>query len=423
MSSSVPALRGRGDDDNEMAAVNEADVHRDLEDQSSDAQLDRVASLPLELSSDIFTQALPKSPDMRASCTLLIVCHAWNEIALAMPSLWNTITDAGIPPMKFPTVLRLWLGRGDSYPLSLSIRQDMGWASLAMMANALRKHAPRLQSLDMLFVYLERGTTFPQFDALQSLTLRGEKDRIVSLTTSLDMLHLAPNLVECNFVDVNYADGEDVQPWTSSSLRHLRLDTGVGDEFRNPISSHILRHLTLPSLRTLRMRERNDQGMLIDFLTRSLPPLRTLQFRSPVLTHTVVEIARMCPFLEELHVTLFGRVSDMFEVLATNPDILPELRSITICDVVQLRNVYEHVLDFLRNRAIAKTLRIIVEELGSLNEDRFCDRAIYTQFRKFHAAGINIHIGLPGINFFSMELDELEARETVEDYRRRLLQH
>ncbi|KAJ7613027.1 hypothetical protein FB45DRAFT_1065152 [Roridomyces roridus] len=352
--SSFPALHDRRDDDDELAATNEADSLGELEHQSSRAQLDPVASLPLELSTDIFTQALPETPDMRASCTLILVCHAWSDIALATPALWNNITDAGIPPAKFADVLRVWLGRGGNYPLSLSILQYMDQASVATTVSALGEHAHRLQTLDMFFVHTEHGITYLGY---------------------------------------------------------------------NPITSDILSHLTLPSLRTLRIPEPNNRDeVLIDFLTRSRPPLRTLQLASTA-TETMVEIARCVP----LSRNSTSRYSSVFQTYSrsTNLDMFPELRSITINATWPHRRpiVYERVLDFLGNRDAVKTLRIIVDDDDTMNERRVCRHRIYDQFRKFQKGGTKIHVGMPDMNFLSTEFSYFEIRRVVEDYRRRLRYH
>ncbi|KAJ7649839.1 hypothetical protein FB45DRAFT_708071, partial [Roridomyces roridus] len=63
--------------------------------QQLNALRDPVASLPLELSSEIFLQCLPKHKPqpgaLEVPMLLLNVCTAWTNIALSVPALWDTI--------------------------------------------------------------------------------------------------------------------------------------------------------------------------------------------------------------------------------------------------------------------------------------------------------------------------------------------
>ncbi|KAJ7604985.1 hypothetical protein FB45DRAFT_716892, partial [Roridomyces roridus] len=92
----VTDLRARIDELSE-GIERQKQVLEDLEHQRSVARCqltalgDPMAGLPLEVSSDIFAKSLSWVGDVRTSSKLLRVCHTWNDIALATPSLWNVV--------------------------------------------------------------------------------------------------------------------------------------------------------------------------------------------------------------------------------------------------------------------------------------------------------------------------------------------
>ncbi|KAJ7605015.1 hypothetical protein FB45DRAFT_1012893 [Roridomyces roridus] len=232
------------------AVVRQREVLRDLEQQHSAAQgelnyiLDPMTRLPLEISSDILLQSVPNPPSLATLSVFPRVSRAWRAISLATPALWTGISDAGIPPSKFPKVLGLWLARGRGSPISLSLC-DLDTDTVAATFAALKDDAERVEKLDIFAGGALSTFRLPHypFVGLKSITLDTSYEGLkFSSKWVLNMLRDAPLLVECNLLYTDF-DPSNAEKLTHLTLRRLRLGPhGLNSGHR------LLQHLTLPSL-------------------------------------------------------------------------------------------------------------------------------------------------------------------------------
>ncbi|KAJ7791094.1 hypothetical protein B0H14DRAFT_2535227 [Mycena olivaceomarginata] len=99
---------------------------RSLTQRQLNSVLDPFARLPLEISSEIFLQSLPrfrKPGDPDVPILQLNICNAWTDIALSTPSLWATI-HITFQSSRFPspstqglkTLVPIWLRRAHNRP-------------------------------------------------------------------------------------------------------------------------------------------------------------------------------------------------------------------------------------------------------------------------------------------------------------------
>ncbi|KAJ7643571.1 hypothetical protein FB45DRAFT_895448 [Roridomyces roridus] len=324
--------------------------------------LDPMARLPFEMVSDIF---LRSSPNAEAASVLLAVCRSWSHIALATPSLWTTISNLGVPDAAFTNLLfYLWLERGQTLPISLFMGP---WKSSSDQdIDLLVPCLHRLQKLDISLDsdghmgYIPYLHGLPM-KALTHLTVHAMGEAKVDPNHPedfLDIVRNAPNLVEFNMYRISF----DEVPMdfrgviTHTSLQHLRFGKLPEDGGRLlNASPAMLSQLTLPSLQTLHFfsvaQEREDMDMLLAFLTRSSPPLLSLQFAS-YMGHEhgeiMLECLRLIPTLTSLNV--LGLVPHLLDILINAPDLLPALRDFKIRGDIGDRSQFQRVLNVLTHR-------------------------------------------------------------------------
>ncbi|KAJ7604984.1 hypothetical protein FB45DRAFT_1069702 [Roridomyces roridus] len=397
---SAEELRARIDElSQELERQNRSSKISTLEHQRSVARcqlnglVDPVARLPLEISSDIFHQCLSSRHDVPTCSTLLRVCHAWNDIALATPSLWNDIVSADVPDAKVADFLQIWLPRSRSLRFTLTFRR-IHCPHLDDAIDVLRKHAHRLQTL--LAIDMEPTSVTMALHALKSLTMVARVYQCLSfpLSTIVDMLRAAPNLESCHFASLQYHTSPVEVPLTCASLRDLRLSlepSGYGIS-----SAELLLHLTLPALETLYVSQFNiDETEFLKFLIRSSPPLRLLYLwfqidRVTVLSPGLVACLQTIPSLTDLELlTPLKCSSHILDTLAATPALLPNLQNITIHGRIRSAEGYPRVVNFLASRrATMRRLRLV-----GVDEKSFFE-AVGPGVREFVDDGIDIVVGL-----------------------------
>ncbi|KAJ7924453.1 hypothetical protein B0H13DRAFT_1706754, partial [Mycena leptocephala] len=206
---------------------------------------DPVARLPLEISSEIFLRCLPPfrpTPGARSLPMLLLnVCSAWTHIALFTPALWASI-DLEFPGVE---ILQLWLDRAQRRTLSISLRRSLGNG----VSSILRKYAEQIKQLELYEENVDVASLSFDLPCLEILTF-GSPDYdpedlyALSLPPIMGLLSLAPNLVECTFLNIAI----DLSMATESkmilpSLRCLKFGVlGQG----NHGGDDSLLHLSLP---------------------------------------------------------------------------------------------------------------------------------------------------------------------------------
>ncbi|KAJ7636601.1 hypothetical protein FB45DRAFT_1055940 [Roridomyces roridus] len=324
--------------------------------------LDLMARLPFEMVSDIFFQS---TPNAEAASVLLAVCRSWSHIALATPSLWTTISNLGVPDAAFTNLLfSLWLQRGQNLPISLSMGpwKKFSDQDIDLLVPCLH----RLQKLDISIDsegdmgYIPYLHGFPM-KALTHLTAHAMGEAEIDPNHPEDLLDImrnAPNLVEFDMyrtsLDRLAMDFRGVL--THTSLRDLRfgkLEDGDGGLLN--ASPAMLSQLTLPSLQTLHFFSTamhfEDMEMLLAFLTRSSPPLLSLQFGSYLGDeHGEIMVAclRLVPTLTSLSVLALA--PDLLDILIHAPDLLPALVNLKIRGDIGDRTEFPRVLSVLTQR-------------------------------------------------------------------------
>ncbi|KAJ6610434.1 hypothetical protein B0H10DRAFT_417444 [Mycena sp. CBHHK59/15] len=356
-----------------------------------------ILTLPVEITSQIFIHSLPAEDAQPSTCNapllLLEICRAWRQIAISTPSLWATLNldmcelDASFWDVKqFQRCIYGWLDRARGNPLFVSLREwvnpdDERFIVTQGRLEFISRFAHHLQSLKLhvsedhlddissrltfpLLRKLSLGLpialnpeghslmveVFEKAPKLRELHLSGEiKPNLISLPwdqllifrgddfyvyEGLEVLRLAPNLVECTLSDLVYYylndDHEAVQPVVHSCLRSLTLIEG---------SNAILRFLTLPALQSLRLsaEEAIKSKRIRDFLSRSSPPLRTFAASITRFGHYGDRCFALMPALEDMELwwnneDLESEIQSEIQQLlpAREPSRLPLLRHLTL---------------------------------------------------------------------------------------------
>ncbi|KAJ7456800.1 hypothetical protein B0H11DRAFT_2065549 [Mycena galericulata] len=208
------------------------EILRDLENQKSAAQgelntvLDPMSRLPLEISSDIMLRCLPTMPradPLAAPMVFLNICRSWRNMALATPALWAAIRLKS--PLRDEFMHRWPERAGTIWPLSLSVVGPVTLNLCALFDRCMHQ----IQSLEFYFPHpsgpdLEEIPYSRSFTSLKTLTVGhgnsiegGDEyslpDHFYPLTSLtcdprmyVEMLHAAPNLVECRLDNICFLD-------------------------------------------------------------------------------------------------------------------------------------------------------------------------------------------------------------------------
>ncbi|KAJ6590720.1 hypothetical protein DFH09DRAFT_1026877 [Mycena vulgaris] len=410
--SDAAALRTRLED-LASAISHHMEIIRDLEKTRSAVQrdlnaiLDPMARLPFEISSDIFTRCLPAIPradPLTAPMILLKVCHSWSNIALATSALWTSIQIEFPRATGFEHLFDAWLKRAGTRGTSISLRGPLPQAE----ASVLNEHAPRVHKLQLYFSsetpLKQINTSFPSLKALTIAQDDRDPDRAVFFSLDArgcaELIRAAPNLVECNFEGVCYRHSPppNLTAVTHNSLRHLRL--GIeGDEYS---SVFILLYFTFPVLQTLYIPGYIPQDVIISFLTRSAPLLHSLYMASidNWSAQNLASLFTLVPSLAHLEISS-GEEFELLTVLAISPNLLPNLRTLTVREFFPDHDEYEDLVKVLFARRAAgpsqiQSFRLLWSEC--IPEDK-PDDGIITALRRLVEGGMHIHIGPTDTNF------------------------
>ncbi|KAJ7757787.1 hypothetical protein DFH07DRAFT_459229 [Mycena maculata] len=383
------------------------------------AILDPVTWLPLEISSEIFVQSLPPVPEPGATPIPLLflnICHSWSHIALSTPALWATIHVEFPRPEGFDHGLEDWLERARNRPLSISLRGSFD----DDVATVIREHAEQLKRLKIFHDGEDetdiddplRGIGPGPFPLLESLTIGSENinedNEYISfdLSSTLDVFHLTPNLVECTFDMVRGMTDRTLTPRAPVVLPNLcQLKFGSSEDYLESHST-IMQYLTLPGLRTLFLSMRGISGDdLIAFLKRSSPPLRNLvineQFflSSPILEQCL----RLLPTVTHLELSNPHGilVQGLFTALADSPSsLLPHLQSLRIPFYMDL-NPQPAWVALQRALSARRTHFTSVNIVVNGGRSWGLDADICAAFRQLVEDGMEIYIGDHNKNFLS----------------------
>ncbi|KAJ7858778.1 hypothetical protein B0H13DRAFT_2075697 [Mycena leptocephala] len=423
---SVPELRTHID---ELSSAIDAQrrILRDLENKRSKAQselnsiLDPMAKLPVEVSSDIFLLCISDTPRPDPCCAPMLflnICHLWSDIALATPTLWASIDiESHSRGAHFDELCKIWLSRARNLPLSFILR--FRGSVDRCIQNLATEHIPQLQNLEL---YVDTSEDlqrvegpFPSLKTLEiaAIDRSGALELLNNIHESVEILRAAPVLLECDFMNIYYA--EDFHSFgqehlTHTCLQHLRLGKPkIADN-----SAYILRYLTLPALKSLEIANldiENDE--FLSFLTRSSPPLQSLRVVIPTNhgpSYTGMEYLRLLPSFTDLDLfcPLTSPIDNhpplitFLKMLGNAEDVLPRLRNLTILT----RSAYISGHKHLESMASALAARSASRH-GSLQ----CFRLVFSTYdampnanvifaiRPFAKDGMHIHVGPEDCNF------------------------
>ncbi|KAJ7509563.1 hypothetical protein B0H11DRAFT_1252325 [Mycena galericulata] len=397
--------------------LTELEKSKSLVQRQLNAVRDPVARLPLELSSEIFVRCLPPFPEpgvQHFPMLFLNICNTWADIALSIPALWAAIRIASPRAEEFPELLATWLQRARNRPLSVSLSNNIddshGIAPIIWKYEQL-KHFELCYDLEkrsykhrLLSDLLECSTSGP-LPLLETLTIRCSVHMADHLgyfgPQVLELLRLAPNLVECTFNCVRPVYGLPAidEALVLPNLR--RLSFGSGAAVRNESDDRILMCLTIPRLESLSISMlKISGGDLLSFLERSSPPLRELVLGSAWDSFDqfdgLNECLRLVPTLTRLEFVWWPGLRNLEELFAaSSSDVLPNLRSLAI-------NLYLCASDFgfwwealLRvltaRRTQIQTVRIVC--VGGFSSSSHLVANIPAGFRELGAGGMKIYIG------------------------------
>ncbi|KAJ7129213.1 hypothetical protein C8R44DRAFT_776170 [Mycena epipterygia] len=359
---------------------------RRLAQSQLDSMVDPVVKLPVEITSEIFTQCLPaaeddkKSYSMEAPMLLLKVSRAWAKIALATPALWAQLhldADRIRGSMEIETFAASWLSRTCNHPLSVTVsgwepgKIDFVWhrahqmeslelhvgvedlypsadigsfnllerltlglplddADLSDVTIDVFRNAPRLREVHMMEGFLPWFVVLPW----QQLTKFTGTD--FTVYECLEVLELTPRLVECTFA-VSQLEYED--PGPSNITSHLHLKTlGFAKPTGCGLSDSILPYLRLPALETLHHVGASSfppHHIFESFMARSLPPLKRFAFRCNYLTPPWADLLQKLPTLTDVELWYPPPIlqTDFFERLKNPTPFLPRLQRLTIVEL------------------------------------------------------------------------------------------
>ncbi|KAF7361521.1 F-box domain-containing protein [Mycena sanguinolenta] len=351
---SAEALRARiAKLDSEIAVKTDLEVLKKLGQEKSlasrqlNAILDPVERLPVEISSEIFLQSIHQPfprPGARhqAPMLLLHICSAWTTIALTVPALWASI-EIIFHAAKDLNALRIWFQRARQSPLSVSLWGHFDdWNRSRDMAVTILGHGGQLKHLKIyhdgfgiskgpnLFEIGKKSPivkSLPTFAMLETLNLScGKFGSGFPVPQILQLLHLAPNIVEINIsatVRCRTPIPEDLRV-VLPRLRRLTLhpsDPGKHDQIFNYFSLPALEFLCVPNTAVA-------AGNLQGVLQRSAPPLQELVTDGKSVDVLVKGYFDLVPSLERLTIgdpqskfltDFCAAVTDSFAVLPQSP--------------------------------------------------------------------------------------------------------
>ncbi|KAJ7509531.1 hypothetical protein B0H11DRAFT_2269964 [Mycena galericulata] len=390
---------------------------------------DPMARLPLEISSDIFFRCLPPFPQhgvQHFPMLFLNICNAWTDIALSIPALWASIRIIFPRAKKFPELLTTWLQRAHNHPLSVSLfntsDDSHGVAPIIWQYGWRLKHLelcneqedsyeedpiavdllesnpgplPLLETLRIRFLPNDFPADYPGYRGLQIL----------------ELLRLAPNLVECTFEDVLPIYGLDStdEALVLPNLRQLSFGSGAENDDHDS-DDRILRCLTIPGLESLSVSMlETSSGDLLSFLQRSSPPLRELVVGGGLDTDDqfdgLDECLRLVPTLTRLEFWRWPAAHNLEELFAASPsEFLPNLCSLAIRIYLAVSDLgvwWETLLRVLTaRRTQIQTVRIVCG--SGLTSTSQIVANIPAGFRELVAGGMKIYIGQDAQSLISL---------------------
>ncbi|KAJ7682413.1 hypothetical protein DFH06DRAFT_1289887 [Mycena polygramma] len=372
------------------------------------AALDPIARLPLEISSEIFLQTLPSTPETptphNVPMLLLNVCNVWNHIAMSTPALWAAICVVCPCAKSSEEALRAWLERAGNLPVSVLLR---GYLHDGEFPAFIWEYGKRLKCLEICKD--EYFGTDPAYDIevsdldiigtqspgrmplLETLTIRGRGSHAEAGEFSgrqiLQLLDLAPNLIECIFQDMCNISQDNIKAQWPFQL--CLSDSALGD--------------------------------FLLFLKRSSPPLKELALGAgfSAVSNTFHECLQLVPTLECFEV-LEARshiLGELFTALAI-PSLVPDLHTLRTVNLFKsYPNTDSDWEAFLRMLSSRPKLRVVHVERAPGEGGFSISANILAASRDLGPDGLQIYIGSDGRkNLIDSEDDSSEVESYEEDF-------
>jgi hypothetical protein len=227
----------------------------------------------------------------------------------------------------------------------------------------------------------------------------------------------APVLLECDFVNIYYAEdihsfGPHTEHLTHTCLQHLRLgqpqNSVLGEDGSN--SAYILRYLTLPALRSLEIADLDiENEEFIFFLTRSSPRLQSLRVVIPTNhgpSYTGTEYFRLLPSITNLDLfcPLTTPTDDhpfltFLNMLGNAEDVLPRLRNLTIFTRPAYISHLENMASTLAARSASRHGPLQCFRLFFPIYYAMPNANVILALQPFAKDGMHIHVGPKDYNF------------------------
>ncbi|KAK7000484.1 hypothetical protein R3P38DRAFT_3058573 [Favolaschia claudopus] len=424
----------------QRSALQDLEMQRNNALYQLNSKLDRMARLPFEIVSIIFAYCLPESvpptpnPGM-APMLLAQICRFWRNIALATPGLWTGICIGSVPRREgFNELCKTWYMSARSLPLSLTLHCPFRPPLEALV----KQHAHRLQDLNFTLCPCNKSglpslRAQGPYSSLKTLTLRFQscvhRPSQITIFPRLDdivkMIFEAPQLSHCLLSEMFYrprVHANSSEPLIHASLRTLRL--GEPERILASIdtqsnSAAILPYLSLPALERLDISYFDiPPQQLVDFLSRSTPPLVSLRMNMPENRpwhlDSLFECLELTPHLTDLELFCIPRANAVdsriyafrtfIELMEQTPDVLPNLRNLTLYVRVFAREDYLRLITILICRQTSPTplqsLRVIFHP-NVLKSHVEPDDEVVVALKVLMGNGVRIHVGSEDRNFIA----------------------
>ncbi|KAJ7641134.1 hypothetical protein FB45DRAFT_899510 [Roridomyces roridus] len=262
-------------------------VERDEFQKRLDAYKYPVLILPNEIVSEIFVHTLPPYPvcpsltGLSSPIPLTHICRKWREIAVFTPQLWRAICviSRGRGIRRKQTVVRTWLERSGSCPLSIRIETYMDnhpvleeillrhnrWEHVNVLPSLFKGPMTMLRTLSMDLQdgnILSPAVTPADFPRLQTVSLtwfRKHVDwlpwaQLTSLTLEyMDSLTFIPILRDAiHLIDLAFIECDLLPSWNAESPADIPL-TQLTSLVMLTSDVQILEVISAPALQRLRI--------------------------------------------------------------------------------------------------------------------------------------------------------------------------
>ncbi|KAJ7785462.1 hypothetical protein B0H14DRAFT_309760 [Mycena olivaceomarginata] len=291
-----------------------------------------VQKLPVELLGEIFSWTLgdwgvmtdDPSTLLLEPLTISHVCGQWRSISLSMPMLWATIW-IDRPRTSHVPMVKLWLERSRTCPLSINLRQTDPKSCLSFPTSTeheltdeifalLIPHLSRWQTVDLIFKTDTQQSLLsipgPEAVALEHVALHVDSWDTAGAESLQSTLYARPSVRSVHLLSAPACNQHHV-PWAQlihldaialectpdtclallascPALSSAKFTLSAQPDWAPAPFSHPEPHLTLPSLLDLSLKaSRIDLAPLFSRLT--LPALRTLALDYAYVPHTALD--------------------------------------------------------------------------------------------------------------------------------------